>query len=459
MDYGSKLKAAPQGLPWLLIATLSILGNCSQRNEPPEGRPNLLLITIDTLRADRCSSYGYRLPTTPQMDALARAGLRFESAYAPMPVTGPTHATVLTSLRPLSHGVISNGRRLTERVTTLAEILSQHEYHAAAIVSAYPLKRRFGFGQGFAAFDEEFSVSSASIPRPQWEGEPLDEPYDRRADETTRRAILWLEQAEQDPNPFFLWVHYFDPHSPYDPPEPYRSQFLPEAPDPGETEERNANYDGEIAFTDHELGRLVDAVDLRGLGESTLVVLTADHGEGLAQHGEMEHGRLVYEEAVRVPLIFRWPGKVPADAVWPGPVELVDIVPTILDLLGISREGQRTQGRSLAPIMRGRAVVDAEREIFVQSEYNAGGANRSGVRRGRWKYIVRHEGRGEASAELFDLERDPLELASVAEEHPDIVSHLAGVLREWRRSQPPPSDAPSLSEKDLEALKALGYVK
>jgi arylsulfatase A-like enzyme len=457
MDFGSKLKE--QSFPWLLIATLSILGNCSPRNEPPESRPNLLLVTIDTLRADRCSAYGYRLPTTPQMDALAREGMRFESAYAPMPVTGPTHATVLTSLQPLSHGVISNGRRLTERVTTLAEMLSQHEYRTAAIVSSYPLKQRFGFGQGFSTFDEEFPVSSASIPLPQWEGQPLDEPYDRRADETTRRAIGWIEQAVQDPSPFFLWVHYFDPHSPYDPPEPYRSQFLPEVSDPGEMEEANAFYDGEVAFTDHELGRLLDAVDLRGFSENTLVVLTADHGEGLTQHGEMEHGRLIYEEAVRVPLIFRWRGQVPADVVWPGPVELLDIVPTILDLLEISRQGQPTQGRSLAPIMRGRAVVDAEREIFVQSEYHAGGANRSAVRRGRWKYIVRHEGRGEASVELFDLETDPQELASVAEEHPDIEDQLAGVLSEWRRSQPPPSDEPSLTEKELEALKALGYVK
>jgi arylsulfatase A-like enzyme len=349
---------------------------------------------------------------------------------------------------------------LEEEYTTLAEVLRDEGYQAAAIVSAYPLKRRFGFGQGFAYFDEEFPAASASIPSPRWEGESLDEAYDRRADETTRRAILWLEEAQSDPRPFFLWVHYFDPHSPYDPPEPYRSQFLPAGPDIGWEHEKTAAYDGEVRFTDHELGRLMEALDQQGLSMDTLVVLTGDHGEGLSDHGVMEHGRVVYEEAVRVPLILRWPGQVPADVVWPGHVALVDVLPTVLDLFGIPRDGIRTQGRSLAPIMGGRTAVDAEREIYVQSEYNPSQPNQSGVRRGQWKYVVLDRRRGPDSVELFDLEGDPLELVSVAGDHPDVEHELARILMEWHRRQPSPNEAPPvLSKQDSEALKALGYVK
>jgi choline-sulfatase len=177
-------------------------------------RPNLLLVTIDTLRADHCSGYGYAWPTTPQLDELTRDGVRFAAAYAPTPVTGPSHATLFTSLHPHHHGVLSNGATLPPEAFTLAEILDEAGYDTAAIVSAYPLKAKFGLAQGFRSYEDDFPAADASLPQPRWEGQPLDEAYDRRAGATSDRALAWLAKRAPSGRPFFLWIHYFDPHSP-----------------------------------------------------------------------------------------------------------------------------------------------------------------------------------------------------------------------------------------------------
>src|SRR6185436_6011947 len=349
----------------LALAALAILaGGCRH----PEEAPNLVLVTIDTLRADHTTPYGYGRDTTPVLARLAREGVAVDLAYAPMATTGPSHAALLTSRYPVSLGYLRNGQRLDEAQTTLAERLRAAGYRTSAAVSSFVLDRRLGFAQGFGTYDCRCDRARATATIERWEGLTVPAGFDRRADETTDVALAWLARRGRD-RPFFLWVHYFDPHHPYSPPAPYDRRFAPPPAATGLPRRAVALYDGEIAFTDHQLGRLLDAIDAEGLAARTLVVVTADHGEGLMQHGHMGHGLHLYEEAVRVPLVFRWPGSLPAGALVPGPVEHVDLVPTVLDLLGLPRGGGEIEGQSLAAALRGQAGTagrDSRRTVFLQ---------------------------------------------------------------------------------------------
>ncbi|MEM7357167.1 MAG: sulfatase, partial [Acidobacteriota bacterium] len=268
------------------MAALGLLGCCFTglgcRLEPP---PNLLLVTVDTLRADHCSIYGYERETTPVLDDLAREGAILGPAYAPMSTTAPAHASIFTGRYPISHGVVRNGLILAQDQTTLAEVLQQARYTTGAVVSSLVLKPRYGLGQGFGTYESEFEINRETVDRHQWKGV---EGFDRRADETTDLALAWLERRPRD-RPFFLWVHYFDPHSPYSPPPAFEGRFpVPE----GATDLAIAiaRYDEEIAFADQQLGRLLAAIERQEITEQTLAVVTSDHGEGLNQHGHMGHG-------------------------------------------------------------------------------------------------------------------------------------------------------------------------
>ena len=285
-------------------------------------RPDIVLVTIDTLRSDHCSAYGYPLDTPPNLSAIAGAGALFETAYAPMPVTAPSHATILTSLYPLSHGVIRNGMILAERHTTLAEILARHGYRTDAVVSSCVLNRKFGLDQGFRTYSDHFPPEGATISgRPfRGYGPRPDGGFDRRADATTDVAVERIKARTSDPEPYFLFVHYMDPHRPYVPPESFQAEFAPRALDPNDLEREIGLYDGEIVFTDRELGRLVEAIDESGQPEGTLLVVTGDHGEGLMRHGKMGHGFDLHEESVRVPLVCRWPGRIKARQIVSEPI-------------------------------------------------------------------------------------------------------------------------------------------
>jgi len=292
-------------------------------------RPNIVLISLDTTRMDHLSVYGYPRPTSPALEQFAEEGTKFDLAYAPIATTGPSHSTMFTSLYPVAHHVVKNGIVLSESCETISELLSDRGYETAAIMSSYVLKERFGYRQGFDHFDDTFTIEGSSTKVSTWEGRQVEGGFDRRADDATARAVEWLETARDPDRPFFLFVHYFDPHSPYDPPSGFKGRFH-QGTQPS-LEMLIGRYDEEVAFTDQQVGVLLDALDRLQLDEDTVVIITGDHGEGLGQHNHLEHGVNVYDEAVRVPLLFRWPGRIAAGSLNTAPVELVDLAPTITD--------------------------------------------------------------------------------------------------------------------------------
>jgi arylsulfatase A-like enzyme len=285
--------------------------------------------------------------------------------------------------------------------------------------------------------------------------------FDRRADETTRSALKWLTKGRATDQPFFLWVHYFDPHGPYDPPEPYRSKYRVTG---NWLDQALALYDGEIEFTDSQVGLLVDDLDALGLRSTTLLVVVGDHGEGLMQHRHLEHGLLIYEEAVRVPLIFRWPSVLPAGSAIPGPVELVDLMPTILGMLKVPMTDPVPQGRNLESVIKGDAAGDDDRIVYLQRRlYDPGvweghevKGLKLGVRSGKWKYI---EAPDEGTKELYDLQSDSGELHNLYSENQAIAEGLAAALKSWEHRFGTGPVNEKVSDEDRERLKALGYVQ
>jgi arylsulfatase A-like enzyme len=455
----------PHRLPRVLWTLLVALAACSPRGA--SGPPALLLISLDTTRSDHLSVYGYPRQTSPQLDALARQGVRFAAAYAASASTGPSHATLFTSLHPLRHGVVKNGLRLAEERETLAERLRAHGFQTAAVVSCFVLGAKFGFAQGFDLYDDEFAPGEATVTTSKWDGHEVPGSFDRRGDHTTRRALHWLREGRDPARPFFLFVHYFDPHLSYAPPEPFATRFEAELPATASRLDRLiARYDGEIAFADHAVGELLGGLEELGLADSTLVIVSGDHGEGLMQHGMLAHGVHIYEEAVRVPLLLRWPGRLPQRRTVSEPVATVDVAPTALELLGLGPESG-LEGESLAPAARGEARLDGERPIYLyRRPYQSGwvadlgrlyvNGALFGIRQGRWKYI---EGDALETRELFDLEAKLREGRNLAGAHPEKVRELAGRLEEWRRPQGTAPGAAEISPEDREALRALGYLE
>ena len=285
-----------------------------------------------------------------------------------MATTAPAHATLFTGLLPLWHGLLKNGQALAPGHRVLAAALGEAGYRTGAVVSSFALDHRFGLNAGFASYDDRFSGRDPSMKTPLWEGNPLDAPFDRRADETRERAVQWLRdngylerRRPRGQPPFFLWVHFFDPHSPYDPPAAHRAPFPPRGEAP--LDASVAAYDGEIHFADAQVGELLDALGQAGALDRTLTLVTADHGEGLMQHGHMEHGLHIYEESVRVPLVVHWPQRLGARVV-EGPVQLADVAPTVAALAGLPWPAREGQGRSLAAVLRGEERPDPAREVL-----------------------------------------------------------------------------------------------
>jgi len=323
-----------------LALVLGVLPGCRRASpKPSEGRPNVLLVTIDTLRADRVGCYGHASASTPVLDALAARGVRFETAIAHVPLTGPSHASILTGLGPLGHGFRENaGFVLPTQVKSCAQDFRERGYRTAAFVSAFPLDRRFGFDRGFDVYDDH-------LPRGN---DPRRTPYvERFADATTDAVLRWLESPAETPaRPFFLWVHYYDPHAPYEPPGEFAARF------------RTAPYDGEVAFADQQLGRLLRALEQRGLLARTLVLAMSDHGEGLGEHGEGTHGLFVYDSTLKVPFIVAGPG-VATPRVAPTVARVIDVLPTLLDYAGLAPPGDRGPGDGRRPGLRRDALPAA----------------------------------------------------------------------------------------------------
>jgi arylsulfatase A-like enzyme/Tfp pilus assembly protein PilF len=392
---------------------------------------NVLLITIDTLRADHLPAYGYSNVKTPNLDRIASESYLFNRAYAHVPLTFPSHSSILTGRLPISHGVRDNGGyHLEDSETTLAEVLKSKGYTTAGFVSAFILDSVFNLQQGFDFYYDNFDVAEYQGLDPR--------SIQRRADEIEAEAEHWLDQNSN--KKFFAWVHFYDPHDPYNPPEPYRSEYSTEP------------YDGEIAFTDEYVGKLVSKLESSGQLDRTILIVTGDHGEGLGEHGESTHGMFIYNSTMHVPLFIRLPHgkKKIVDAV----VGHIDLEPTILDMLGIPIPAN-VNGASLLPVLQGKEKK--ERFAYVESLYcklHYGWSGLEGITSQKYKYIQAPR------PEFFDLEKDAKELQNVEKENNSLARVMKSQLQEII-SQYGNKNAKAQQKVDPEVeekLRSLGYI-
>ena len=389
---------------------------------PSHTPPNILLITLDTTRADRLGAYGYRLASTARLDRLATQGVVFERAVAAAPITLPAHASLMTASYPFVHGVRNNGNfSLRETLPTLATALHDRGYRTGAFVSAFVLDRRYGLGRGFDVYDDQVQL-------------------ERRGDRTAAAAAQWFTGRATDPAPFFAWLHLYDPHDPYDPPPPFRAAF-PERP-----------YDGEIAFDDGVIGSILDRLERLGRLASTIVAVVGDHGESLGEHGEDTHAVFVYESVLRVPMIISWPGRLPAGRRVAALVRAIDLAPTLLDLAG-QPPLSSAQGQTLLPLIRGAAAAagSAYSESYFPQLYMNWAPLRS-IQDDRWKFI------DAPAPELYDLAGDAGEQTNLAAREPARAAALRRALDALTGGT-----AGAMTERSIDAdtaarLAALGYV-
>lgn len=412
----------------MLLACIALLAATPAVVSVPP--PSLLLVTVDTTRADRLGCYGATPTRTPHLDALAKRGVRFAEVQSPVPLTLPAHASMFTAKTPREHGVLDNALdRLAPNEETLAETLQRAGYVTLAAVGAAVLDRDTGIAQGFDRFDDRVRTG----PR-EW--------FDWRERSATQVNAAALSLLDGVKAPFFLWVHYYDPHHPYIPPEPFRSRWSA------------APYDGEVAAMDDAFGALLAALKQRGLDRALVVAVAGDHGESLGDHGEQQHGLFLYQSTQRVPLIVAGPG-LPAARVVSPRVGLIDLAPTLLDLLK-QAPLPSASGRSLLPLMRGTArswPVSYEMEtIYPLRAF--GWAPSTAIVQGNDKWIAAPQ------PERYDLARDPRETINRSSSASDARVAAARAFARWdelvtRAPVVPASDA---DRQRLEELAALGYV-
>ncbi|MGH9664226.1 MAG: sulfatase, partial [Bryobacteraceae bacterium] len=396
--------------------------------------PNVILITIDTVRADHLGCYGATDVKTPTLDGLARDGILFERAISQVPLTWPSHAAILTGTYPFQNGVQDfTGQPLDPRFRSVAQVFKQQGYATGAVVSAFVLDRSWGLARGFDFYDDAFSAETF---RQKDVGL-----VDRKAGESVTHAISWLQKPTR--RPFFFWLHLYDPHSPYDPPEPFRTQY------------RSHPYDGEIAYADHELGRLIVWLKQNRLYDRTAIVVLSDHGESLGEHGEKEHGFFVYSSTVHIPLIvkppagsgFR-PGRVAA------PVETVAVAPTLTRLAGMKDEIQKQFPHSGLLGDKAQSEDPAYSESFY-SFSSFGWSPLHALQTGRYHYIEA------PTPELYDVAADPQEKNNLAPQQTATVAVLKDKLQSLLRQnpfKPGETGTSGLSPDALDKLQALGYV-
>jgi len=391
---------------------------------------HVVLISIDTCRADRLGCYGYDKNTTPNIDSFAEDSVLFKSVVAPIPFTFPSHLSMMTGTIPPYHGVHDNeGRPIPDSHLTLAEILKEQGYKTAAIIASYVLNAKFGLNQGFDSYTEFKDDSYA----------PTVFVNGRRASETGRLTTEWLEENRH--NKFFLFVHYYDAHFPYDPPEPFDAEFK----DP---------YDGEVASVDESVGRIMEKLKELGLYDNTLIIITSDHGEMLGEHEEEGHGYYIYESAIKVPLIIKIPGSRKHRIV-DDTVGLIDIFPTVCSKLGIAVP-QFIQGVDLFGYFEGKGVGE-DRYQYTESltATKFGGNSLLGVVRGKWKYIQT------TRPELYNVEKDPGEENNLIEQEPKRAHLMQGNLKYIMDSYLGGIAKPDNSDVDFETrkkLESLGYI-
>ena len=417
-----------------LLAALAVLtiSTGAQR-----ATPNIVLITLDTTRADRLGAYGYKLAATPNIDRLATEGIVFTDATTHAPLTGPAHAAILTGHYPGRLGIKDNASTpIPESATTLAESLKGAGYRTGAFIGSFVVDRSYGFGQGFDTFDASFNdfrqEVKAQVQRPA--GQVIDP------------AIAWITSGPANGatrRPFFAWIHLYDPHAPYDAPAPFKARFAARP------------YDGELAYVDSEIGRLLGALKQAGATDDTIVVAMADHGEALGDHGEEEHGVFLYEAVARIPWIMRLPGAARRGTTVSEQVRAVDLMPTLLELAGVNAP-ERSDGESLVPVIRGNARRDPP-PAYLETWYpqlHFGWSRLRALRVGEWKYV------DAPKPELYDLRSDRAEQRNVVAERSNVAARMASELDAIEKSfgaaataAPPQPDAETVAR-----LRSLGYV-
>jgi len=419
---------------WMCAALALTILSCGDSTEPRSGPAarHLLLVTFDTTRADHLSVYGGRAEV-PHLERLAAEGVRFDQVIAPTPLTLPSHVSLFTGRYPPSHGVRNNGTYvLGEEAVSLTEILRDGGFQTAAILGSLVLDSHYGLDQGFELYDDEMPAAERS-------GTVYVE---RQAGEVADRALAWLQARDEER--WFLWLHFFDPHWEYRAPEPYGSDYSA------------TPYDGEIAYADAQLGRVLELLAQRGWLDDTLVVLTSDHGESLDEHGESTHGLFVYDATLHIPLLMRHPGRLDEGRTVGSLASLVDVAPTILDVLGLPVSDLPAAGRSLLPVLEGEAGESPA--VYLESwvaRLDYGWSELTGIRDARWKYIRAPR------PELYDLEADPLELADLAAAEPERVREYAGKLEALESSissAEPTAEQSELDPQVRSVLESLGYL-
>jgi arylsulfatase A-like enzyme len=495
-----------------LFLAAAACGACSRASEAP---PNVLLISLDTLRADHLSAYGYERETSPHIDALAAAGVLFEEAVSTTSWTLPAHLSLFTGLSVSGHGIcderlwqpdVSGSAELPLRGTQLAELLRGAGYATAGFYTWKYLEPRFGLGAGFDVYErlglsvfshpewskrfEELRKAGKSDEIRAWMAESPELFDEQRptAREAVDRALAWLDQRPAE-RPFFLFVHLFDIHDDYVPPAPFDARFTdpgyqgpingrnvtsPDSPVHAGMEARDlaqliALYDGEIAWVDSQVGRILERLEELGLREDTLVVLTSDHGEEFFEHGGKTHRAQLYKESVHVPLILSWPGSLPAGRRVDGPAGIVDVLPTVTALCGV-RTPENLSGRDLAAVARGE-VANAPQDYVTELVVFPPGAASPLREVGLWgpeRHMLFHFGdQGERRAEWFDRAADPAERGAgrpVAAESAEALEFAQRLERArtrlWseRRAAPQRAEAVlPLGEEELSELEKMGY--
>lgn len=399
--------------------------------------PNVLLITIDTLRADHLGCYGYRQIRTPNIDSLALEGVRFEKAYTPVPITLPAHAAIFTGSYPMRTGIHDfSGNRLSSGQPTLASLLRSQGYATAGIVGSAVLDSRFGLNRGFDFYYDHFDFSRLDETN-------LDS-MERPGNVVVDQGLTWL--SNNYAKRFFLWIHLYDPHYPYRPPAPYNEQYKAQP------------YDGEIAFADAQVGRVLRFLRQKKLYENTLIVLAGDHGEGLGEHGEKTHGFFIYNSTLRVPLIFKLPaGPAARNGLVSAPASLIDLLPTVLQVVGIPVPGG-VQGKTLlssAPGQRSNSQEDLYAETYLPRIHFNWSELRS-IQVGQYHFI------DAPKPELYDLSKDPRELQNLFSKQSAAANGLSARLAQLVKKYSPASGRETAEQTGLdpvlmERLKSLGY--
>jgi len=427
--------------PWL-AASLLLISSAVGANPPASrnARPNIILITLDTTRADRMGFLGWKGGLTPNLDALARQSAVFTHAYSHVPLTTASHATILTGTYPQFNHVVDFGIPLSDKLPYTPDILRKTGYHTAAFVASLVLDplggTAPGFDRGFEVYDAGFRL------RPR--GADRYKTVERRASEVVNHALAWLNKRKA--GPFFLWVHFYDAHDPYDPPEPFKSRY------------KSDPYDGEIAYVDAQLGRFLTALRTQGLYDKSLIAVMADHGESLGEHGENTHGVFLYDSTIHVPLVVKLPGLHASGKQVDTRVSLVDIAPTMLRQAAVAVPSEM-QGQSLLSLMKASSAQTAAgegRPAYAETDYPHrafGWSSLRALRTGKYLYVRAPQ------VELYNQASDPQEKNNLAPSSKAVADTLGSQLEDFRRKTS--QSLVELAKPDpeqVEKLRALGYV-